>query len=122
MIDEKKLVLDINDWYEKGKCLGAELTNEQLISHIIGLIYGQPQSDRWTPMTEKPPKETGTYIVTRSGYTWLANWFCNAWWDVDKKYELTDVEAWQPRPEPYIVIKRRGDEINNGTAQDSSRT
>lgn len=106
MIDERKLVLDINDWYDKGKYLGGELTNDQLVSHIIGLIYGQPRADGWVPMEEKPPKEVGTYLVTRRGYTWIASWFGNAWWDVDRKYELTDVVAWQPRPEPYEVFTK----------------
>ena len=62
---------------------------------------------RWIPVTERLPKETGTYLVTLeykehgTGITTL--WFHGSLgWDL----RVADVvTAWMPLPEPYREVK-----------------
>lgn len=64
-------------------------------------IWEQPQVGGWIPASERLPEESGNYLVTSKGSTWVANWFNGAWWGIGKKCRWTDVEAWRPLPEPY---------------------
>lgn len=94
MIDEKKLIGDLIPILNKNDDMF-------LAGGIIGTIDRQPQVGGWIPVSERPPKETGNYLVTSKGSTWVANWFNGTWWGIEKKCRWTDVEAWQPLPEPY---------------------
>ena len=94
MIDEKKLIGDLIPILNKNDDMF-------LAGGIIGTIDRQPQVGGWIPVSERPPKETGNYLVTSKGSTWVANWFNGTWWGIEKKCRWTDVEAWQPLPEPF---------------------
>ena len=61
----------------------------------------EPQVGGWIPVSERLPDVTGNYLVISKGSTWVANWFNGTWWGIEKKCRWTDVEAWQPLPEPY---------------------
>ena len=61
----------------------------------------EPQVGGWIPVTVRLPEKAGNYLVTSKGSTWVANWFNNTWWGKEKRCRWTDVEAWQPLPEPY---------------------
>ena len=58
-------------------------------------------ADKWIPCSERLPEESGNYIVCGKYVTWVANWFCDTWWDIEKKCRWTNVIAWQPLPKPY---------------------
>ena len=101
MIDEKKLIKELSKNSVFEKITNAEGKN------VFEIIEEQPQVVGWIPVTERLPDKAGNYLVTRQGYTWVANWFNNTWWGIEKKYRWADVEAWQPLPEP---VKEEKDE------------
>ena len=87
MIDEKKLINYINaeiNPYGKPFNGTAYEFGLKLIDYIEGMEK-QPQVGGWIPVSERPPKETGNYLVTSKGSTWVANWFNGTWWGIEKK-------------------------------------
>ena len=99
MIDEKSLLKDLDN--EIRLSIGNNTEVRKALSQIMDVIHRQPQVGGWIPVSERPPKETGNYLVTSKGSTWVANWFNGTWWGIEKKCRWTDVEAWQPLPGPY---------------------
>lgn len=97
MIDEKRLIKHLIECQEKD----GDEKEKNFLEDMIWLISSQPQVGGWIPVTERLPDKAGNYLVTRQGYTWVANWFNNTWWGIEKKYRWADVEAWQPLPEPF---------------------
>ena len=97
MIDEK-LLIETMQW--KMREAGTSDWN-RCLDEVEKFIKESPQVGGWIPVSERPPKETGNYLVTSKGSTWVANWFNGTWWGIEKKCRWTDVEAWQPLPEPY---------------------
>ena len=95
MIDEKKLIKELSKNSVFEKITNAEGKN------VFEIIEAQPQVGGWIPASERLPEESGNYLVTSKGSTWVANWFNGAWWGIEKKCRWTDVEAWRPLPEPY---------------------
>lgn len=58
---------------------------------------------RWIPMSEQPPKESGKYYVSGGGKVWICEYiiipnFIGGWCN---DAENPVVQAWMPRPEPY---------------------
>ena len=92
MINRQKLIEEIDDKV-------AGLTNMQIMQ-IADIIESQPPADQWIPCSE-PPKATDNYLVTSKGCTWVAYWFNQTWWGIEKRCRWTDVEAWMPLPEPF---------------------
>ena len=97
MIDEK-LLIETMQW--KMREAGTSDWN-RCLDEVEMFIREFPQVGGWIPVTEKLPEESGNYLVTSKGSTWVANWFNGAWWGIEKKCRCTDVEAWRPLPEPY---------------------
>ena len=91
MIDEKKLIEDIKD---------RLFINNALEQIFIEIVEQQPKTD-WIPCEERLPDKRGNYLVCSKGVTWVANWFLNTWWGIEKRCRYSDVEAWQPLPQPY---------------------
>ena len=87
MIDEKKLIEDLEEQY-KSLILEDDTDYCKIwqIKQDIKIIESQPQVGGWIPVSERPPKETGNYLVTSKGSTWVANWFNGTWWGIEKKY------------------------------------
>ena len=103
MIDEKKLIKEMERWATSNFSVLDDKYEYRLEGMIKAqdIVLAQPQVGGWIPVSERPPKETGNYLVTSKGSTWVANWFNGTWWGIEKKCRWTDVEAWQPLPEPY---------------------
>lgn len=103
MIDEKKLIEELEEW--KSELNADYVLIDKAVCDVLNkvedIINDQSQVGCWIPVSERPPKETGNYLVTSKGSTWVANWFNGTWWGIEKKCRWTDVEAWQPLPEPY---------------------
>lgn len=103
MIDEKKLIEELEEW--KSELNADYVLIDKAVCDVLNkvedIINDQSQVGGWIPVSERPPKETGNYLVTSKGSTWVANWFNGTWWGIEKKCRWTDVEAWQPLPEPY---------------------
>lgn len=56
----------------------------------------------WIPCSERLPDKSGNYIVcNKHSEIWVANWFDNTWWGIEKKCRWGNIIAWQPLPEPY---------------------
>lgn len=58
-------------------------------------------ADKWIPCEVELPKKRGNYLVCSKGVTWVANWFLDTWWGIEKRCRYSDVEAWMPLPVPY---------------------
>ena len=78
-------------------------TIEELTAKLA--IIDQPPADQWIPCSERLPDKKGNYLVTSKGCTWVAYWFNNTWWGIEKRCRWTDVEAWMPLPEPYKGVE-----------------
>lgn len=126
MIDEKKLIEELEKWmndtaYLKEKYSGAtqfkDGTGENImyahaeiahdvISEVIDKINEQQKFGEWIPCSERLPDESGTYIVNAIENNIIHVTFAK-WMKRMKKWELTGsrsywkVIAWQPLPEPY---------------------
>lgn len=102
MIDERKLTryikTEINPYGKPFDGTVFEFGN--MLIDYMERMEKEPER-KWIPVSERLPEEAGNYLVTRSGYTWVANWFNDTWWGVEKKYRWTNIDAWQPLPEPY---------------------
>lgn len=94
-MDRKEAAKELQDYAENS---WGEL-NEAFELAIAALQ--EPQVGGWIPVSERLPDVTGNYLVISKGSTWVANWFNGTWWGIEKKCRWTDVEAWQPLPEPY---------------------
>ncbi len=127
MINEKKLLEKLEELKFANEERGYD-TAKDVIQEIIDLVNEQPKTDcsecsrrkfyqqgyqdglnadRWIPCEERLPDKRGNYLVCSKGVTWVANWFLNTWWGIEKRCRYSDVEAWQPLPQPY---KKEGGE------------
>lgn len=64
----------------------------------------------WTPMTESPPPESDSYLVTRKDplLTTTAFYKHDEWWDgplCEWAWPEGMIIAWKPMPEPYNPAK-----------------
>lgn len=126
MIDEKKLIKELEKWmndtaYLKEKYSGAtqfkDRTGENImyahaeiahdvISEVIGKINKQQKVGEWIPCSERMPEKTGYYLVQLSrklpneDYADRVVVLYNG---EDKKFMTYErlIIAWQPLPEPY---------------------
>lgn len=102
MIDEKKLILHLNDWMLQESFLRHMKNPADTIAECIKAIEEQPKTDMWIPCSERLP-EDGFYLCTLDGelcgqeepFTGMCG-IENGVWD-----EPDCVIAWQPLPEPY---------------------
>lgn len=126
MIDEKKLIEELEKWmndteYLKEKYYGAtqfkDGTGENImydhaeiahdvISEIIGKINEQPKVGEWIPCSERLPEKTGYYLVQLSRKLPnedYADRVVALYNGEDKEFMTYErfIIAWQPLPEPY---------------------
>lgn len=122
MIDEKKLVGTLRQYYDK--VLDQDISDdEKLAKHdmlpdVMFEINNQPKTDRWIPCSVRLPDEGQRVLTTHEGAVnpnrqviqhifWKGKFRQN--WDMDnyinsstfgQRY-MGDVIAWMPLPEPY---------------------
>lgn len=129
MIDEKKLIEDIEKEFE-GVCV-YDVSPSQAVNDFVEIVDRQPKVDEWIPCSERLPEELTPVNVTwvnRNPAIYYENIkdipftatavYCNEkwfWWssiceDILAEYGRNDAEmvdeeveilAWQPLPEPY---------------------
>ena len=118
MIDEKKLIEDVKEYYSTLKPQYISKLVEAVVEDIIDIIDEQPKlslenktSDKWIPCSkEQPPKPEDVtrqeYIVQAKGVIepYIASWDGEKWfYDEFGGYEVEEgnILAWMPLPEPY---------------------
>ena len=129
MIDEKKLIEDIEKEFE-GVCV-YDVSPSQAVNDFVEIVDRQPKVDEWIPCSERLPEELTPVNVTwvnRNPAIYYENIkdipftatavYCNEkwfWWssiceDILAEYGRNDAEmvdenveilAWMPLPEPY---------------------
>lgn len=108
MIDEKKLILHLNDWMLQESFLRHMTNPADTIAECIKAVEEQPKIGGWIPCSERLPDKDGEYICTQKIYN-LSNGklsgksvelveFCNGKW---RRAKHLKVIAWQPLPEEY---------------------
>lgn len=82
--------------------IGYGTYKPEVLSEFL-ITYFMPSTQQWIPCRERPPEESGDYLVTvahHSGELWVeVDQFDSengSWW-----HYMDDVTAWMPRPEPY---------------------
>ena len=113
MIDEKKLIEDVKEYYSGLKPQYISKLVEAVVKDIIDIINEQSDlsletetSDKWIPCSERLPEEGVTVLCTEKGtqkvyvgwYLTIKNQY-HGWLDSDG-FSM-DVIAWMPLPEPY---------------------
>lgn len=84
---------------DDGSCSKADRDIRKLLDDLENM----PSTQQWIPCSERPPEESGDYLVTvvhHSDELWVeVDQFDNtngSWW-----HYMDDVIAWMPRPKPY---------------------
>lgn len=77
------------------------------IQKIVDLPIEKAQ--QWIPCSERLPEGYGKYITcSKTGIIsiliWSKGWNCcfDTKGEIVRKYEIKDIIAWQPLPEPYV--------------------
>lgn len=118
MIDEKKLIKDLEEWKNESPDTEEESIWNNAINQCIREVNRQPKVGEWIPVEEGLPEEHEivdiTYVSEIYEYkddgdifyiervTGTAYYKDEKWFDEYDEYILEDVIAWKPRPEPYI--------------------
>lgn len=110
MIDEKKLIEEMQEEYRKNiqneKSIGDVLLNEGF-KNAIAFVKKQPKVMEWIPVTERLPEKPESdkedvYLVQHA----YVRYPFSAWWDGERFTDVDDcllyyVIAWAELPEPY---------------------
>ena len=118
MIDEEKLIKELEDWKNESPDTEEEFIWNNAINQCIREVKRQPKVGEWIPVEEGLPEEHEivdiTYVSEIYEYkddgdifyiervTGTAYYKDEKWFDEYDEYILEDVIAWKPRPEPYI--------------------
>lgn len=102
MIDEKKLIMHLNNWLFTTELNSVEY---KTIEECIKAIEEQPQADKWIPCEERLPSEGTEVLVTIEEiddckYT-QTSWLQDGQWVIKKTPFEPKVIAWMPKPQPY---------------------
>lgn len=122
MIDENKLIREIEDWKEKvGKTFEGEVI-ETVLDMVLSRIKGQPKVGEWIPCNERLPENDRNVRVTcvngcgelELGYGWY-NHHTDRWevcTDTDNvMYHARNVTAWKDNTDkPYELEKKNWQE------------
>ena len=101
MIDEKKLIEDIEDMMSP--FLFADEEREWALKDVIEVIENQPKVGEWIPVEKRLPSTYITVLITKYNQE-VRTAFLDGdhyWFDGLWTYTFDDVLAWQPLPEPY---------------------
>lgn len=119
MIDEKKLIEAIKDYFkEKIDNIESETIDDRINcilkdnKDICGIIDRQPKVGEWIPCSKKLPDESNYYMacIYNHGvddFDFRKTWFAHVDdYDMEESewrelYDFETVTAWMPLPEPY---------------------
>lgn len=101
MIDEKKLIEDIEKEFE-GVCV-YDVSPSQAVNDFVEIVDRQPKVGEWIPCSERLPDDFGLYLASYMDYTGyhvnLLVFDPKEHFDVD--FWKEEIDAWMPLPEPY---------------------
>lgn len=131
MIDEKKLIDEVNDLMDANLLFydDASKSRQETLDEIVDLIDEQPKVNGWIPVEERLPEERESSFAKLKGTDkWIEGMFEKKSDDVNVTIEFSDGKrkvittkiidgqwnkhtilkpikfiAWQPLPEPYEV-------------------
>lgn len=117
MIDEEKLIKELEDWKNESPDTEGESIWNNAINQCIREVKRQPKVGEWIPVEEGVPEEneivdityetyinkyeSGVMTIITGSLTGIAYHKNGKWFDEYDEYILEDVIAWKPRPEPY---------------------
>lgn len=113
MIDEKKLILHLNDWMLQESFLRYMKNPADTIAECIKAVEEQPKIGGWIPCSERLPEKSNWYLVTEcidetEDNTAISEVCTEVFWTKDNKWDCErdyycgwKIIAWQPLPEAY---------------------
>lgn len=115
MIDEKKLIEDIQKYHDGLKPKYISKLVDAEIADIIEIINEQPKVDvpdinvgEWIPVSERLPDKNGSYLVSFKEAITNSDGLCVKYWSGEEQrwrpcnYAPSVCwRAWMPLPEPY---------------------
>ena len=115
LIDADALMEKLEAWKKEAERINANI-NYTFASAIMAQVNAEPtiEERKWIPCSERLPEEKREVLVsTKDGYLNIA--FLETlstgdfeWTDVIEYFQIPNVTAWMPLPEPYA--ERRTDE------------
>lgn len=117
MIDEEKLIEELEDWKNESPDTEEESIWNNAINQCIREVKRQPKVGEWIPVDEGLPEEHEIVDITYVNETYeyeddgdlfyiemltdIAYYEDGEWFDEFDELIIEDVIAWKQRPEPY---------------------
>ena len=104
MIDERKLIGELDAWWETLDPR-TDSTICDVIEAVIEKINDAEKVGEWIPVTERLPEKKGSYLFTTTGYDCARVLILSFDPDDELAVEIArtgvDLAAWMPLPDPY---------------------
>lgn len=104
MIDENKLIKELDAWWETLDPR-TDSTIYDVIEAVIEKIDNAEKCGEWVPTTERLPEKKGSYLFATTGYDCARVLILSFDPDDELAVEIArtgvDLAAWMPLPEPY---------------------
>lgn len=115
MIDEKKLIDEVNDLMDANLLFydDASKSRQETLDEIVDLIDEQPKVGEWIPCNERFPEEKKFYEENMRSPACLVTVLSddelmvgidrtvNGVWTLEETFDKPKIIAWMPLPEPY---------------------
>lgn len=107
MIDEKKLLGELDTWWEtlSPRTEARDSIICDVIEAVEEKIDNAEKVGEWIPVTERLPEKKGSYLFTTTGYDCARVLILSFDPDDELAVEIArtgvDLAAWMPLPDPY---------------------